>query len=362
MKHTEILKRLWNAITSTVFLMATMQLLLSLYFLRFLIPSFAIFTLISLAFIWLLTKHNSKRDRYIYISVILLTVLLALTRYGLGVWYRENIDYYYPFLRSDIYQIIRYVCCTTVFIAGFLSETKYNNLFVNQSKRKSTVIRILKWIALVLSLAIVVAYMDSRINFPRPKKLQKEEIAEITRIKELPLFKELEWLSNNRGIAKNDSLNIVSYPNAETITKFKVLLSTDINTWGLGKDYVQTNIEENTYFALYKVDNTLCFAKYQWNLYLTYGAITPYEVKEYQESENGYNITEYFFKWDYRTDYGNRIKNGHCLIVLSIITHPDEVGYELRMLTDDNRTTFYIYKGFVEGQADLKEFFKKNTE
>lgn len=187
MKTTEILKRTWNAITSTVILMAIIWLPLSLlsvqvnslYYLHiYPIPSFALFTIISLAFIWLLTKHNSKRDRYIYIAVILLTVALALVRYGLGVWYRANIDYYYSHLMHNLYQTTIFVCCATVFIAGFLFETKYYNLFSNQSKVTSTVIRILKWIAIFLAGAIVATHIWSYLYYPRPKKAQQKEIVE----------------------------------------------------------------------------------------------------------------------------------------------------------------------------------------
>jgi hypothetical protein len=148
MKPIEIIKRAYYAITWGLFFYIFSSLLLVTLAHNFVLDIITItfFTLFALAFIWLLTIHNGKRERYIYIGIILLAFLWAIV----SVWLIDSkYDIYYVFKPSYIY-LNRYVlipnlgfCGVAVMVASFLSETKYHNIFRNQSKTESIILRIL---------------------------------------------------------------------------------------------------------------------------------------------------------------------------------------------------------------------------
>ena len=168
MKTMKILKRIYYAITSGLFFVMMKligSILISLIDDRFdisknyLTIETIIFAIIALVFIWMLTIQSNKRERYIYIIIILFTLLWAIVDYNIHIHYALN-DYccnysYYPI--NDL------IPCFTVMImvAGFLTETKYYNIFPNQSKTISVIFRALSWIVQILAWAFLVLLLTS---------------------------------------------------------------------------------------------------------------------------------------------------------------------------------------------------------
>jgi len=166
MNPKEILKRIYYAIISGLFFLTILFFLIDEILYSGGMCSFytihpirvTVFILLfALAFTWLLTIHNSKRERYIFMGIIFLTFLWALVNYGL--LYHPQRDYYcgrnYYLLWQIVKQSTLYVSGAIVMIAGFFSNTRYDNILPKQSKTVSWIFRILSWIGQFISWAFV---------------------------------------------------------------------------------------------------------------------------------------------------------------------------------------------------------------
>jgi hypothetical protein len=151
MKPKEILKRVYCSITCGLFFYIVAPLLKIQFFYQDVIILFAI------AFIWLLTIHNSKKERYIYMSIILLIFLWVIMGFNLdSSMHLNKIEIWLgkpP--KSDYFQwfgnkLIFYVCGVTVMVAGFCTNTRFDNIFRNQPKTVSIIFRVLSLIVQVI--------------------------------------------------------------------------------------------------------------------------------------------------------------------------------------------------------------------
>lgn len=164
MSPKEILTRIFHAITTGLFFLTIVYFLLkglTPCYTTHSVKSTAVIAIISLIFIWLQTIHNKKSERYIYISIILLTLLWAIGYYFVKVYTvncPEQNYYLWHFVRNSML----YVCGATIMVAGFRSETKYYNVMSNQSKTVNTMFRILNWAMTIIAwtfLALCILYI-----------------------------------------------------------------------------------------------------------------------------------------------------------------------------------------------------------
>ncbi|MCL2289573.1 MAG: hypothetical protein FWC34_02550 [Bacteroidetes bacterium] len=157
MKPKEIIKRAYYSVTCGLFFYIGASLLKDIH-----LVYVELIILFALAFIWLLTIHNNRRERYIYIGIIFLAFLLIIVGFNLdsSVYKYNKIDlwagkpprahYYKWYYQLFVKTFIIGVCGIIILIAGFLSETKYYNVLKNQPKTVSSIFRILSLIVQVI--------------------------------------------------------------------------------------------------------------------------------------------------------------------------------------------------------------------
>jgi intracellular septation protein A len=155
MKTKEILRRMYYALTSGALVLALITILSltvsyghynQIHPVRFPI----IITIFALLFCWIMSRHN-KRDGYILIAVIALTGIIGLAQH-----LSEYFQWYVPYKSVDALYIpsvsiaIILVSSSCMMIAGFVSETKYNNILPNQSKAVAKIFRIISWVGQII--------------------------------------------------------------------------------------------------------------------------------------------------------------------------------------------------------------------
>lgn len=122
-----------------------------------------------------------------------------------------------------------------------------------------------------------------------------------------------------------------------------------------GVDYSDAYIENEAYLMLYEENEELYFANvWQVAESVSYGEAIFHGQSNYIEPESGFEVDVYKFRWKYQNTYDD--KTGSCLIELSLIHRPTAVAFELQMLQENAQVS--VYKGYVEGTFDIKQYTK----
>ena len=140
MKPKEILKRIYYALTSGLLLIVINRML---GYCPHSSISIAITMIIGMAYCWIMSRHNNKRDSLIIYSIILLAFIFVIA-YNLAAFR------HYSNILLGARGTMLHVCSACMAVVGFYSNTKYYNILPNQSKTISIVFRVFSWIGQIV--------------------------------------------------------------------------------------------------------------------------------------------------------------------------------------------------------------------